>query len=182
MAFVGGLGLVNCWDGKLSMFASTHIGPETPGNDDDLRFLNSIVTTVKISDKLTSITDMTYTHDEAADANAYGVAQYFTYALNDKVTLGLRGEVFKDDEGFYVAQFNDYGDPVRALDGRPLVDTTGAGANTYLAVTAGLTYKVTENIRVRPEVRWDHSTASDAFNDFSDSDMLTAGLDVIVNF
>src|SRR5437867_3894365 len=55
-AFHGGLGL-NFYDGKIVVSASTHIGPETPHNDRDLRYLNDITTIWKITDKLTSTTD-----------------------------------------------------------------------------------------------------------------------------
>jgi len=32
-------------------------------------------------------------------------AQYFTYAVNDWLTLGVRGEIWRDEEGFFVFQF-----------------------------------------------------------------------------
>src|SRR5207253_8945702 len=40
-AFHGGVGL-NFNEGKILLAASTHVGPETPNNDHDLRYLNSI--------------------------------------------------------------------------------------------------------------------------------------------
>src|SRR5450631_552781 len=70
-AFHGGIGL-NFNEGKVVVAASTHIGPETPNNDHDLRYLNAITTTWKINDKLTSITDLNYALDEVTDARAYG--------------------------------------------------------------------------------------------------------------
>lgn len=184
VAFHGGIGLANLCDGKLSVLASTHFGPETPGNNSDWRWLNDVVTTVKITDTLTSITDLNYAYDALADADAFGVAQYVTYALNDKVTLGMRGEIFRDDEGFYVTQFGNYADPVRLLEGAALASTNsrGAGKNTYVAITAGVTVKVNDNVMIRPEVRWDHATNNNTFNNFTDDNMLTAGLDLIVHF
>jgi hypothetical protein len=183
-AFHGGIGLVNCDDGKFSLLASTAIGAETPGNNHDVRYLNDLTASYKITDKLTSVTDLNYAYDELAKADAFGVAQYFTYAVNDKVALSVRGEVFRDGEGFYVTQYRNFGDPVRGLEGAPFVSpgSHGAGESTYLAVTAGLTYKVCENFLVRPEVRWDHSTAAKAFNNFSDNNMVTLGVDAILHF
>ena len=81
-------------DGKVVIAASTHIGPETPDDNHDLRYLSCVTTTWKITDKLTSITDLNYARDDGADADAYGIAQYFTYTINDWLTAGLRGEVF----------------------------------------------------------------------------------------
>ena len=48
--------------------ASTHIGPETFHNDTDLRYLNDVTVTWKITGKLTSITDINYARDSVADA------------------------------------------------------------------------------------------------------------------
>src|SRR6266404_7357492 len=47
-AFHGGIGL-NLNEGKIVVAASTHIGPETPHNDHDFRYLNTITTTWKIT-------------------------------------------------------------------------------------------------------------------------------------
>src|SRR6266568_2659353 len=71
LAFHGGVSL-NFNEGKVVVAASTHVGPETPHNNHDLRYLNDITTTWKITDKLTSITDLNYALDEVSDAQAYG--------------------------------------------------------------------------------------------------------------
>src|SRR4029077_5536560 len=130
-AFHGGIGL-HFNEEKFVVSAATHIGPETPNNNRDLRYLNTITTTWKITDKLTSITDINITHAweipqkmalntrnhlphrDAAEASAYGVAQYLTYAINDKITAKIRGEIWRDAQGFYVAQFAGPHYPVRA--------------------------------------------------------------------
>src|SRR6266705_6673564 len=85
LAFHGGIGL-DLNEGKIVVSAATHIGPETPSNNHDQRYLNTITTTWKITDKLTSITDLNYAHDAGADADAYGIAQYFTYTINSWLT------------------------------------------------------------------------------------------------
>src|SRR5437764_14141305 len=46
-AFHSGIGL-HLNDEKFVISAATHIGPETPGNDHDLRYLNTITPTLKI--------------------------------------------------------------------------------------------------------------------------------------
>jgi hypothetical protein len=189
LAFHGGVGL-NLNEGNIAVLASTHIGPETSGNDSDLRYFNDIAITWKITDKLTSITDINYTRDGRADADAYGVAQYLTYAINDTLSAAIRGEIWRDDKGFYVAQFADPGDALRALGGEPTIDPrTVAGARTtYSALTIGLNIKLPvpkpfTSLTIRPELRFDHAfDNTHPFNDSTDNTMFTAALDAILTF
>jgi hypothetical protein len=188
-SFHGGVGL-NLLDGKLTVLASTSIGPETPNNNHDQRYLNDITVTAKITDKLTSITDLNYTHDAGADADCYGIAQYFTYAINSWLTAGVRGEIFRDDKGFYVVSFADTHDPMRALEGEPTIDprTVGGGRTTYGAVTAGVNIKPPmpkpiSGLTIRPELRYDRAlNGTHPFNDSSDRDQFTAAVDFILTF
>lgn len=188
-AFHGGIGL-HLNEEKFVVSAATHIGPETPHNDHDLRYLNTITTTWKITDKLTSITDINYSHDDGADASAYGVAQYFTYTINDRITAKIRGEIWRDAQGFFAAQFADSQDPMRALEGAPTTDprTVGGGRTTYGALTIGLDIKPPvpkplSSLTIRPELRVDHSFSNTRpFNDSSDDTMFTAAIDVIIGF
>lgn len=188
-AFHGGVGL-NFNEGKMVVLASTHIGPETSNNDSDLRYLNDVTITWKITDKLTSITDINYARDGGVDADAYGVAQYLTYAISDKITAKIRGEMWRDDKGFFVAQFADPDDPIRALGGESTVDprTVGGGRTTYGALTVGLDIKPPvpkplTGLTIRPELRIDHSFSdTQPFNDSSDDTMFTAAIDVIIGF
>ncbi len=188
-AFHGGVGL-NLNEGKLVVSASTHIGPETPHNNSDLRYLNDVAVTWKISDKLTSITDMNYARDDHADADGFGVAQYFTCAINDNITAKIRGEIWRDDKGFFVAQFADPHDPMRALGGEPTIDprTVGGGRTTYGALTVGfdikpLVSKPLTGLTIRPELRVDHSLdGTRPFNDSKDQTMFTAAVDAIITF
>jgi hypothetical protein len=188
-AFHGGIGL-HLNEEKLVISAATHIGPETPHNNHDLRYLNTITTTWKITDKLTSITDLNFTHDDGADASAYGVAQYLTYGINDKITAKIRGELWRDDKGFYVAQFADPQDPIRGLAGESIIDprTVGGGRTTYGALTIGLDIKPPvpkplTGLTIRPELRVDHSFSDTRpFNDSSDDTVFTGAIDVIVTF
>jgi Putative beta-barrel porin-2, OmpL-like. bbp2 len=188
-AFHGGIGL-HLNEEKLVISAATHIGPETGDDDHDLRYLNTITTTWKITDKLASITDINYTHDDAADASAYGVAQYFAYAINDKITAKFRGEIWRDAQGFFVAQFADARDPVRALGGEPTIDprSVGGGRTTYGTLTLGLDIKPPvpkplAGLTIRPELRFDSAlNGTRPFNDSSDRNEFTAGIDVIITF
>jgi Putative beta-barrel porin-2, OmpL-like. bbp2 len=188
-AFHGGVGL-NFSEGKFVVSASTHIGPETPHDDSDLRYLNDIAITWKINDKLTSVTDLNYARDDLANADCFGVAQYFTCAINDNITAKIRGEIWRDDKGFFVAQFADPHDPMRALGGEPTIDprSIGGGMTTYGALTIGLDIKPTvpkplTGLTIRPELRVDHSlNGTRPFNDSKDQTMFTAAVDAIITF
>jgi hypothetical protein len=189
-AFHGGVGL-NFFDGKVVVAASTHIGPETPHNDHDLRYLNDITTTWKITDKLTSITDLNYALDEVTDAKAYGIAQYFTYSINSWLTAGIRGEIFRDEQGFYVVSFADNDDAMDSLrgTGRNIdIRTVGGGSTTYGAITAGVNIKPAmpkpiSGLTIRPELRYDRAlNGTHPFNDSSDRDQFTAAVDFILTF
>ncbi|MEI6653565.1 MAG: outer membrane beta-barrel protein [Verrucomicrobiota bacterium] len=192
VAFQGGFGL-NLLDGKFTLLAITHLGPETPNDNHDYRYLNAITATWKISDKFTSITDINSTYDEAASASCYGVAQYFTYQINDWLTAGVRAEVWRDDKGFYAVQFANNTDPMHLLRGDAgyVYDprTVGGGKTTYGAITLGANIKVpvpkpAEGLVIRPEVRLDTALngGSRPFNDSTDRSMLTLGLDAILTF
>jgi hypothetical protein len=189
LAFHGGLGL-NFNDGKVVVSASTHIGPETPRDNRDPRYLSDITTTWKITDKLTSITDLNYALDDLTGAKAYGVAQYFTYSINSWLTAGVRGEIFRDEKGFYVVSFADNEDPMRALRGDATIDprTVGGGRTTYGALTAGVNIKPPmpkpiSGLTIRPELRYDRALANTRpFNDSKDRDQFTAAVDFILTF
>lgn len=190
-SFHGGLGFT-FFDGKLTCLASTSIGPETPFDNHDYRYLNDVTTTWKITDKLTSITDLNFIRDNAgAGANGYGIAQYVTYALNDWLTVGVRAEFWRDEEGFFVAQFGSNNDFIHLERGdsfTPSPNTVGGGSTNYGALTFGVTIKPPvpkplAGLLIRPEVRYDCSLNNTRpFNNSSDRGQFTAGLDVILEF
>jgi hypothetical protein len=190
LAFDGGIGL-NLLDGKLTALATTHIGPETVNNNHDKRYLNDITITAKPPKNFTSITDLNYIYDEAADATGYGVAQYFIYACNDLLSIGVRGEIWRDADGFYVASFAENDDAVDGLRGGSVAldpRTVGGGKTTYGAITLGLSIKPTvpkpaTSLVIRPELRFDRAlTGTRPFNDSNDRNQFTAGIDVIIGF
>ncbi len=190
LGFHGGIGL-NLLEGKLTALATTHIGKETVDDNRDNRYLNDLIITAKLTKNFTSITDLNYIYDAAADASGYGIAQYFVYTINDVFSIGVRGEVWRDADGFYVASFaanDDAPDGLRGgnvtLDAR----TVGGGRTTYGAVTFGLSIKPPvpkplASLQIRPELRFDRAlNGTHPFNDSSDQDQFTAGIDVIVGF
>ena len=200
VAFHGGLGF-NLLDGKLAILTSAHIGPENDSvfeplgidtnSSDDLRKIFSAQATWKITDQLTSITDFNYGEDEGFNVEWYGVAQYFTYAISDTLSVGIRGEVWRDDDGFAAAQFGNHEDAVKLQRG--IFDhidprTVGGGDTTYGALTVGANIKcpkLKDRLVVRPEVRYDKAIEGGRnrpFDDSTDRDQFTVGLDVIFSF
>lgn len=201
IALEAGFGL-NLLDGNLTTVALTHIGPENPGNNADYRFLNDMTTTWKINKCLTSITDLNLIYDQLVPAWGGGVAQYFTYAVNDWLTLGVRGEIWRDANNFYVAQFRANNDFIHIERGDPLApdpSTFAGGKTTYLEVTGGVTIKpplpksitgfadsIGQSVvlMIRPEVRYDRALTDQTrpFDQLTDRDQWTFGVDVILQF
>jgi hypothetical protein len=98
-------------------------------------------------------------------ANAYGVAQYATYKVNDSIKLGARVEFWRDAKNFFAAAYPGYFDSVNSEHGFPapsmIVQPQGQGTS-YLAITAGITFspKLTgvpffSGLIFRPEIRWE---------------------------
>jgi hypothetical protein len=195
VAFEGGIGL-NLLDGNLTTLAITHIGPEDPHNNRDYRYLNDITTTWKINKCLTSITDLNLIYDTLPGAgHGYGFAQYFTYQFNDWLTVGVRTEVWRDTNGFYVAQFRANNDFIHIERGdgiAPDPSNRSGGRTTYFEGTFGVQFKPNvpkplAGLLIRPEVRYDRALTDT--RPFSDStglgdrrDQITLGLDVVLQF
>jgi len=189
--FQGGFGL-NLLDGKLAILAVTNLGPETPGNNNDYRYLNDVTAIWKITDKLTSITDVNYSYDKLANAACYGAAESLTYQFNDWLGVGARAEIWADPKGFYAVQYGNNTDPMSLLrDGVVYAPrTVGGGDTTYGAFTLGVNIKapvagsIIQGLMIRPEVRVDTALNSGTrpFNDSKDRSMVTLGIDAIMTF
>ncbi|HVJ55258.1 MAG TPA: porin [Aliidongia sp.] len=193
-AFLGGFGLNGLMDGKLTILALAHIGPENPSDtvgfnaDTAVREIGDLVATYKYSDELTLTTELNYIHDDGFEAQAFGIAQYASYTLNDMVTLSVRGELFRDDNGFFVAAFQnplDFVDTERGLT--PKAPPIGGGKTTYGEVTLGAAFKAPIpdplTLTIRPEVRVDGSLNSTRpYIDSTQSYQVTIGIDAILAF
>jgi Putative beta-barrel porin-2, OmpL-like. bbp2 len=190
---IAGFGL-NMLDGKLTVLALTHIGPEdstlnTPFGNDAIRYYNDVVITYKYSDPLTLTTEFNYAKESGFRAEGYGVAQYAAYTLSDTLTLNGRAEIWRDNGNFFVST------PVNNLDfvnferGLPANFYTASRPTTYSEITAGVTYKpanlppVINNLMIRPEIRYDRTlNNSKPFDDSQDKGSVTLAADVILGF
>jgi opacity protein-like surface antigen len=192
MAGMVGFGLNNLMDGKLTVLALSHFGPEgaearldqTGGNAQAShygKYINDITATYKPNDEWTWVTEVNYVRDDnpAINAKAFGLAQYGIYQWNSWLSLIGRAELFADPQGQFVASYARNRDPVNAERGAPLDDTqtlntTNAVARqgtTYGALTFGANIKLPDapayldGTMIRPEVRWDRSmNGVNAFN------------------
>ena len=121
----------------------------------------------------------------SADADGYGVAQYLTYAINDKVSAKIRGEIWRDDDGFLcriVCRSARSGSVVR----RPARDrsTDGGRRPDYLRRPSPSAYdlkpavpKPFTGLTIRPpKFRVDHSfSGTHPFNQSEDQDLVHCG-------
>ncbi len=204
LSFAAGVGLN---DGPVTSLLSTHIGPEIADKaitngllparvsaDGSTRALSTLTTVWKVCDKLTLTNDLNWIYDSdlagGDKANAFGIAQYGVYKINDMYSVGLRGEIYRDINGAFVAQFADDYDFTRAQQGLPLLSSrsVGGGKTTYGMLTAGvnitpdLGVKYLQGLRFRPEVRYDNSFLTRPFNDGTEKDQWTFGMDMVLTF
>lgn len=187
-------------DNNLSFGLGVHYGPENdsvfhrvPGvdPDDDDRFIIDLVITAVPCEWLTLYTDLNLGHDQAGlglggeSPEWYGAAQYFVFHAASWVDIVLRGEVFRDDDGFAVVQFAENDDLMDVQSGRlggldPR--TVGGGENTYYALTLGAGFKATDNLLIQTEIRADFAGKGAPFDDSQDDEMFTVGVAVLWRF
>jgi hypothetical protein len=162
-------------------------GADVSNDDRQVIELNATYTP---SECVTLMSDIYYLKDEGfGGVEAYGIAQYFIYTVNKCTKLVVRGEIFRDDDAFFVAKFGENDDLIDIVGGRlggldP--DTASGGDTTYTSLTVGLNVTPYENLLIRPEVRWDWADVGSLgvapFDDLSDNNQFTLGLDVILSF
>lgn len=204
IAFLGGFGFT-LMDGKLTGHALTHIGPENASRsfllgynvDGFYRYLNDIVVTYKLSEKLSFVTELNWIRDDALGttnsgipkpANAFGVAQYVSYALTGTLTLNGRAEVFRDDNGVFVLAFPANNDFVNWELQLPNTVRGAPYPTTYGEITLGVTYKPDvpapiTGLLLRPEVRYDRSLAdTHPYNRGYDNGSFTVASDIVLTF
>jgi len=211
---VGGIGGFNLtfMDGKLTLLALTHFGPENATRvlspigfnaNGYWRFYNDVLLTWKATDTWTFVTEANWIRDGFGSVvnpgkavNGFGVAQYASYALNETLSLNARAEVWRDDNNFFVASFPGNSDFVRFQQGlsTPFVHAAPGTNTTYGGLTLGVTWKPTlpapvTALLVRPEIRWDHAfTDNKPFNNNppannkGTNNSFTFGADVVLTF
>ncbi len=114
-------------------------------------------------------------------AEWYSVSSYLFYTVNPKLILGVRGEWFHDDDGSRTVFAN-------SDNGGDAFNRPGY-AGSFYDLTFGVTYKPYQNLRVRPEVRFDwfdgkaiDGSASLPFGDQHRRFQTTLGIDFVYEF
>ena len=184
---VGGIAGLNLTflDGKLTVLALTHFGPEQSTRvlspigvnaNGQWRYYNDLVATWKATDAWTFVTEANWIRDGFGTVgkavNGFGAAQYASYALSDTIALNVRAEIWRDDNNFFVASFPGNSDFIKFQQGlaTPFVHFAPGSNTTYGGLTLGVTWKPevpapVTGLLVRPEVRWDHAyTDNKPFN------------------
>ncbi len=109
----------------------------------------------------------------AIDAEWYGINSHLYYDLKDNLSIGMRAEWFRDQNGARVcspqrvaAATNGAGNSY-AIGGQ--LNNSTCTAASYYEVTAGLNWKPTKWLNLRPNVRYDWVDRSNgATNPFAD--------------
>jgi len=131
--------------GKFSVYANYLGGPEQANNDSHWRNLGDFQIFYNPTTKFRTMTNIDIGHEDVVLANGKsanwdGVAEVLRYRLSTRFDPSFRLEWYRDPNGF----------------------TTGTGQN-LLGFTATLDYFLGkgqyDQILVRPEFRYDHSTA-----------------------
>jgi len=164
--YIGGLTWNSC-DKNNTVALAWASGAEQPGNNGNYRTTFTGYYTHKFGDKnqLRYVGGGNYSIDESGvapgqNASWYGISQYLFYTCDPRLTFGVRGEWFRDNDGVRV--------------------TIGTPADYYEA-TIGATWRPYQNLRVRPELRYDHSDQR-VYNDLTDHNQTTLGVDMIWDF
>jgi hypothetical protein len=113
-----------------------------------------------------------FTFDPAAttsDADLWSIGTWVTYDINDKFGLALRAEYLDDQDGFGIPGISLAGRPGSAITS---TDTDG----TLSSITLTLNYKPLPNVKIQPEIRWDHTSYAGGFDGQDDRFMIGAGI------
>lgn len=156
---------------KLGYFLNAITGPEAPKENTDYRTVIDGTLTYALTDQVTVAVNAAVGHEATInneDPLWWGVATYMNYKFHNQVGLNVRAEYFSDDDSFRTQIFSGTTEDFNVL-----------------GLTAGLDiYPIASfrNLRVRPEVRWDHSFNGKAFNTNELTNQVTFGTDVILTF
>ena len=147
-------------DKRTTIAYAVTTGPQDDAGQDN-RFASSLVVEQKLTDKLQYVLVQNlgceaHTGLGGTQANWYGVCQYLLYSITPKLSAGLRGEWFRDEDGTRVAGPGNI-PGVAAWDGRGF-------AGDFYEITAGLNWKPRPNLVCRPELRYDWYAGQPGFD------------------
>lgn len=158
----------------------TFQGIFVPAGTNANRWLVSGTLEQRLTEKLQLWTQGDWGYQEeatpAGGATWYGVQQGFAYRINDCVTLGLRGEWFRDADGFRVV-------PRRRSQPTTFIATPA----DYFSVAFGAQVHLNMWMTLRPELRYDWQQRDDplaprAFDEGRRAQQFLAAVDFVVRF
>jgi hypothetical protein len=158
----------NAMDKKLTWFFNAITGPERAHENTDYRTVLDLVATYKLADAWTLTLNGDFGNEsnpanDPAGNNWYAIAGYLTYTICEQAAATLRYEYFRDETATRLGFTGDITELTLGLDLHPI--------------------KSFQNLRLRPEARWDHSYGSDhPFNGGTKEDQFTLGADLILTF
>jgi Putative beta-barrel porin-2, OmpL-like. bbp2 len=170
-----GFGLNGLLDGKLTILALAHLGPESPytqgaastvpdPNRYARQFYDTLIT-YKISDALTFVSELNWVKDDLAHADAQSATAYLEYKKSDQWSFNGRAEVYRDNQGFFVTTPETSLDVINGERGFPVVGANyNFGKATYSEFTVNavwsppVTLPGTLGLTIRPEARLDYAS------------------------
>lgn len=105
----------------------------------------------------------------ANDAHFWSVGGWLTYDFTEKVGLAVRAEYLNDEDGFGIK-----GIALAGRAGSAILSGDSDGDLASLAVT--LNYKPVPNVKIQPEIRYDHTSYKDGFDGVEDRFLIGAGV------
>jgi hypothetical protein len=167
----------NSCDKRTNWTTAWITGPEQFNNNDNYRsvFTSYITRKFGCCNQWTGIVGGNLGYEDDAVTNPlsgalqnaewHGTSAYLLYTVDPSLILGTRMEWFRDDDGARTA-----------VTGRP------GFADNFYEVTFGATKKVYQNLRLRPEIRFDWAADSLPYNDLTDGSQTTLACDLIWEF
>lgn len=142
------------------------VGPERADDDEHLRAVADLVWAIDLTPgwKGAFAADVGWEEDAVPDGDAmwWGAATYLSYAPDDRVTFTLRLEGFRDRDGTRLGTPATLSDVTFGADWKPIPSFA--------------------NLRLRPEVRWDHAWDGPFFDGGRERDQVSLTLGAIVTF
>jgi hypothetical protein len=154
---------------KLTTFFNLITGPERTNENTDYRTVVDLVATYQWTDAFSTTVNADFGNESgtgvagAAGNNWLGVAGYATYVIvPQQLSTTLRYEYFRDETASRFGTTADVTELTVGLDIKPI--------------------KSFQNLRFRPEVRWDHAYGDKPFDAGTAMDLFTLGADLIITY
>jgi hypothetical protein len=175
------------WENELLSIGLNGIwgGEQTGSNGDKSGVVNALFT-IDPTERLSFWVNADYDWiDLPGNPHAWGVAAAGRFAFTDRTSLALRAEYVTDDDNFFGFVGFDPNADIINPDETPLALTD----ISVWGITATLDHLLTDNLKIRGEVRYDdvtkHGISDDEFfkgnSDYSDN-QIVIGAEVIYNF